>query len=419
MNDVQNEPPGFVDVKLLDGAAVVHLLPTTNVVTFNEYADQIFLPHMAKQLESCIRIDVVWDTYLPNSIKQSARAKRGKGIRRKVSGNNKLPGKWAEFLHDPTNKQELFEFLSCKVADWNCPANKHVVITSGSSVIIKGSIRSMESCNHEEADTRLMVHLLDAILNGYHKVLIRTVDTDVVVIVIGRFSYFKSICQDINIWIAFGVGKHFSYIHINAVYEDLGGERSLALPVFHSFTGCDTTSTFYGRGKKSMWEAWKCFNDVTQAFVYIALHPFATVSIDSQQFQLLERFTVIVYDKTSELQLVNELRQELFCRKEKTMERLPPTQHSLLQHTKRAAYQAGVWCTSEQREQHTPSPEGWGWSLEENIWVPVWSTMPIAAEVCSELIKCGCKSEQGCSSRCSCRKAGWNCTKLCNCNCNS
>jgi len=70
-----------------------------------------------------------------------------------------------------------------------------------------------------------------------------------------------------------------------------------------------------------------------------------------------------VYDKTSELHLVNELRQELFCRKEKTMERLPPTQHSLLQYTKRAAYQAGVWYTSEQREQHTPSPEGWGWTL--------------------------------------------------------
>ena len=75
VNDVQNELPSFVDVKLLDGAAVVHLLPTTIVVTFNEYADQIFLPHMAKQLESCMRIDVAWDTYLPNSIKQSGRAK--------------------------------------------------------------------------------------------------------------------------------------------------------------------------------------------------------------------------------------------------------------------------------------------------------------------------------------------------------
>jgi len=43
-----------------------------------------------------------------------------------------------------------------------------------------------------------------------------------------------------------------------------------------------------------MWEVWKCFNNVIQAFVYIALHPFTAVSIDSQQFQLLERFTDIV-----------------------------------------------------------------------------------------------------------------------------
>jgi len=86
----------LLDVKLLDGAAAIHLLPTTNVVTFNEYVDQIFLPHIAKQLESCTRIDAVWDTYLLSSIKQSAREKQGKGICRKVSGNNKL--------HDPTNK---------------------------------------------------------------------------------------------------------------------------------------------------------------------------------------------------------------------------------------------------------------------------------------------------------------------------
>ena len=33
-----------------------------------------------------------------------------------------------------------------------------------------------------------------------------------------------------------------------------------------------------------------------------------------------------VYDKTSDLQHVNEARQEMFCQKEKSMERLPPTQ---------------------------------------------------------------------------------------------
>jgi len=32
VNDVQNEPPSFVDTKLLDGVAVVHLLPTTHLL---------------------------------------------------------------------------------------------------------------------------------------------------------------------------------------------------------------------------------------------------------------------------------------------------------------------------------------------------------------------------------------------------
>jgi len=77
---------------------------------------------------------------------------------------------------------------------------------------------------------------------------------------------------------AFGIGKHFSYLHINAVYEDLGGEKSLALPVFHDFTGCDTTSTFYRRGKKSAWEVRKCFNDVTEAFTYMTFYILSTSS---------------------------------------------------------------------------------------------------------------------------------------------
>jgi len=71
----------------------------------------------------------------------------------------------------------------------------------------------------------------------------------------GKCHHLKLFCKDINIWIAFGVGKNFSYYHIIALYEDLGKEIPLGLPVFHSFTGCDTTSGFYGRGKKLAWEA--------------------------------------------------------------------------------------------------------------------------------------------------------------------
>ena len=67
-----------------------------------------------------------------------------------------------------------------------------------------------------------------------------------------------------------------------------------------------------------------------------------------------------------------------------------PTQDALLQHTKRVAYQAGIRSTSEQSEQHAPTPDGWGWTLDENSqsWVPVWNMLPVASKACSKLVKC-------------------------------
>ena len=55
-------------------------------------------------------MDVVRDTYIRDSLKASAREKRGKGVRRKVSGETKLLDKWIDFLCDPVNKKELFAF---------------------------------------------------------------------------------------------------------------------------------------------------------------------------------------------------------------------------------------------------------------------------------------------------------------------
>ncbi len=64
-DNTQNDPPDSIDVKLLDGAAVVHFLSTASIVTFDEYADQVFVPHVLKQLENSKRVDIVWDRYIP------------------------------------------------------------------------------------------------------------------------------------------------------------------------------------------------------------------------------------------------------------------------------------------------------------------------------------------------------------------
>ena len=41
-------------------------------------------------------------------------------------------------------------------------------------------------CNHEEADTRMVVHVINAAENHHQKIAIKTVDTDVVIIMLSQ-----------------------------------------------------------------------------------------------------------------------------------------------------------------------------------------------------------------------------------------
>ena len=138
----------------------------------------------------------------------------------------------------------------------------------------------------------MLIHLQDALENGATTCLIRTVDTDVIVIV-GKFHYLRDQHPAADVWIAFGTGRNFRYLHINAICNALGREKAIALPIFHSVTGCDTTSTFLGKGKKSAWDAWKAFPDgsIPRGYkVYMASNPHVPLNIESEEFKLLECF---------------------------------------------------------------------------------------------------------------------------------
>ena len=104
---VQTQSPS-VEALLLDGAAIVNMLKPGASKTFQEYSETVFLPYVIKQLRNVKRVDVVWDRYLPGSLKDSARSKRGKGIRRRVRPDTRIPGDWTAFLRVDENKQELF-----------------------------------------------------------------------------------------------------------------------------------------------------------------------------------------------------------------------------------------------------------------------------------------------------------------------
>ena len=64
-----------------------------------------------------------------------------------------------------------------------------IVATIVSKIVFNSSLKKLniEPCNHEEADTRLLLHVLDGANSGIKKVSIITVDTDVVVIALRHF----------------------------------------------------------------------------------------------------------------------------------------------------------------------------------------------------------------------------------------
>ena len=157
----------------------------------------------------------------------------------------------------------------------------------------------MHGFNHEEADTQILVHVKDALDKGARSVLVRTVDTDVLVILLAQSHTLSSIWPGLSFWVAFGMGKNFQLLSVNTICEYLGEQKCCALPFFHAYTGCDITSEFLGRGKKSAWEAWKAYPEATDAFVFANDNPFLPVEINTPVFDVLQRFVVILYDRTS------------------------------------------------------------------------------------------------------------------------
>ena len=164
---------------------------------------------------------------------------------------------------------ELFSFLATSVTALD--TDKQIISTHRSNVLCiqPRDISCLVPCTHEEADTRILLHLDDAVKEGYTKVSIRTVDTDVLVLAV-------TAAQRLNIaelWVAFGAGKTFRYLAAHEMAKALGPDRCIALPMFHAFTGCDTVSSFCGRGKKTAWDTWKNFDDVTRAFCVLVATP--------------------------------------------------------------------------------------------------------------------------------------------------
>ena len=132
----------------------------------------------------------------------------------------------------------MFCFLSQKIANIDVP-DKEIYTTHLNNVLSTSNVQvessdEIDPCNHEKADTRMLLHAAHAARHGHSKVVLQTVDTDVLVLAISQMHKLPLL----ELWLEFGVGKHYRVIPIHSISARIGQEKSGALPFFHALTGC-------------------------------------------------------------------------------------------------------------------------------------------------------------------------------------
>jgi hypothetical protein len=159
--------------------------PTGTERTFSGCATATFVPYVIAQLRHVKRVDIVWDTYIGGGLKATTRSLRGAGLRQRVAPDNQLPRSWKDFLRVDQNKQELFQFLAQCVTsiDSEC----QVISSHGEQVLSshpRDDTSTLAPCTHQEGDTRMFLHVADAVQCGFTRIIVRTVDTDVLVLAV-------------------------------------------------------------------------------------------------------------------------------------------------------------------------------------------------------------------------------------------
>ena len=240
------------DVIVIDGSALLNALPPRASKTFDDYTKNDVFPTIEALSVKYKRTDVVFDVHLPCSLKSETREKRWQGIRRRVTGISKTPKNWKSFLRDGNNNTELFYFLADKITEIS--TSHTIVITKGENYLSNQLISSknLAPCSHEEADIRMFVHARHAAMEGNKALVIKANDTDD-----PGHSYCYSIILAKHglqkMWIMFSQGSSLRCIAVHVITLAIGPEKMRGLLFFHAFPGCDITSAFNGKGKKSVW----------------------------------------------------------------------------------------------------------------------------------------------------------------------
>ncbi|XP_071943683.1 uncharacterized protein [Antedon mediterranea] len=288
----------------------------------------------------------------------------------------------------------------------------HSISESNGKVLIN-SIEALHS-NQEEADTRMFLHAKYAAHHGGKDIVIISPDTDVFII---GLAFCKSL-HGSHLYFNTGKDANLRTIHLQAIQEHIGNEVSNALIGLHCFTGCDSVSSFFGKGKVKAMKLVMENSNLCKAFCSLGN---STSELSDELVCDLETFVCRLYGHKNKS--VNEVRYAMFSMNVRAENMMPPNKDALYKHIQRANYQASIHKASFIQQQNAPSPVGNGWKMADNKLVIDWMEKQPALHSILELSSCSCKKSkcnEGVANEKCCVSLGFSCTELCSCkNCNN
>ena len=92
----------------------------------------------------------------------------------------------------------------------------------------------------------------------------------------------------------------------------MGPQKALALPLFHALTNCDTVSAFTSHGKRTALITWNSFPELTETLLSLS---FTSHSIPEEAMNIIERFVILMYDKTSRCTDIDKAGRKMFAKR--------------------------------------------------------------------------------------------------------
>ena len=201
---------------IFDGPAIVKGLKFPATVLNFHHLKMFFWSQIVQRSANIATIHVVFDIYLENSLKESARKKRGVSTAIQFQSETVLPKNLKDFLRNSANKTKLFSYLAEKDECMRF-VDKDIFVTrlkgvtmckSTSSESDSFCLESLSPSNREETDTQIILHASHCSKQGLKNIMIFTVDSDVIVIAV---HFFDALSLD-TLWIPVGVGKNVKFV---------------------------------------------------------------------------------------------------------------------------------------------------------------------------------------------------------------